>query len=39
MDLRIQLVDQEGYSMFQKGKAAPNDRARILLRAVAKIIN
>ena len=37
--LRIQLVDQEGRSMFQEGKAAPNDRARILLRAVARIIN
>ena len=37
--LRIQLVDQEGRSMFKEGQAAPNDRARILLRAVAKIIN
>ncbi len=37
--LRIQLVDQEGRSMFKEGMAAPNDRARILLRAVAKIIN
>ena len=37
--LRIQLVDQDGRSMFQEGKVAPNDRARILLRAVAKIIN
>jgi len=37
--LRIQLVDQEGRSMFKEGVAAPNDRARILLRAVAKIIN
>lgn len=25
--------------MFKEGMAAPNDRARILLRAVAKIIN
>ena len=25
--------------MFQEGKVAPNDRARILLRAVAKVIN
>jgi chemotaxis protein MotB len=37
--LRIQLVDQDGRSMFQEGKVMPNDRARILLRAVAKIIN
>ena len=37
--LRIQLVDQDGRSMFQEGKAAPNDRARILLRAVARVIN
>jgi chemotaxis protein MotB len=35
--LRIQLVDQEGRSMFNPGSAEPNDRARILLRAVAKI--
>jgi chemotaxis protein MotB len=35
--LRIQLVDQEGRSMFDPGSAKPNDRARILLRAVAKI--
>jgi chemotaxis protein MotB len=37
--LRIQLVDQEGRSMFKEGSAAPNDRARILLRAVARVIN
>jgi chemotaxis protein MotB len=36
--LRIQLVDQDGRSMFQEGRATPNDRARILLRAVAKIV-
>lgn len=35
--LRIQLVDQEGRSMFDPGSAKPNDRARILLRAVAQI--
>ena len=35
--LRIQLVDQEGRSMFDPGSAKPNDRAKILLRAVAKI--
>jgi len=37
--LRIQLVDQEGRSMFKEGSAQPNDRARLLLRAVAKVIN
>lgn len=36
--LRIQLVDQEGRSMFQENSKVPNDRARILLRAVAKVI-
>jgi chemotaxis protein MotB len=35
--LRIQLVDQEGRPMFDPGSAKPNDRAQILLRAVAKI--
>jgi chemotaxis protein MotB len=37
--LRIQLVDQEGRSMFEPGSAKPNDRARLLLRAVAKVVN
>jgi chemotaxis protein MotB len=37
--LRIQLVDQEGRSMFNPGSSQPNDRARILLRAVAKVVN
>lgn len=37
--LRIQLVDQEGRSMFAEGSGQPNDRARLLLRAVAKIVN
>jgi chemotaxis protein MotB len=37
--LRIQLVDQEGRSMFNTGTTVPNDRAKILLRAIAKIIN
>ena len=37
--LRIQLVDQEGRSMFNPGSATPNDRAKLLLRAIAKIIN
>jgi chemotaxis protein MotB len=36
--LRIQLVDQEGRSMFDQGSAKPNDRARLLLRAVAKVV-
>ena len=36
--LRIQLVDQEGRSMFDQGSARPNDRARLLLRAVSKVI-
>jgi chemotaxis protein MotB len=37
--LRIQLVDQEGRSMFNEGSMQPNDRAKLLLRAVAKVIN
>jgi chemotaxis protein MotB len=37
--LRIQLVDQEGRSMFNPGSAQPNERARVLLRAVARVIN
>ncbi len=37
--MRIQLVDQEGRSMFKENAAQPNDRARILLRAIAKIVN
>ena len=37
--LRIQLVDQEGRSMFEEGSATPNDRAKVLLKAVAKVIN
>jgi chemotaxis protein MotB len=37
--LRIQLVDQDGRSMFDTGQARPNDRARLLLRAVAKVVN
>lgn len=35
--LRIQLVDQEGRPMFRPGAAEPNDRAIVLLRAVAEI--
>jgi len=37
--LRIQLVDQDGRSMFNEGSAAPNDRAKVLLRAIAKVVN
>ena len=37
--LRIQLVDQEGRAMFNQGTATPNDRAKVLLRAISKIIN
>jgi len=37
--LRIQLVDQEGRSMFDLGSSKPNPRARLLLRAVAKVVN
>ena len=37
--LRIQLVDQEGRSMFDNNSAQPNDRARVLLRAITKVIN
>ena len=37
--LRIQLVDQEGRSMFSEGSARPNERAALLLRAISKVIN
>ena len=37
--LRIQLVDQEGRSMFESGSSRPNERARVLLRAVTKIVD
>jgi len=37
--LRIQLVDQEGRSMFNQGATQPNDRAKLLLRAISKVIN
>jgi chemotaxis protein MotB len=36
--LRIQLVDQEGRPMFDPASTQPNDRARILLRAVAQVV-
>lgn len=35
--LRIQLVDQDGRAMFRPGSAEPNERAVVLLRAVAEI--
>jgi chemotaxis protein MotB len=37
--LRIQLVDQEGRPMFDGGSTKPNARARVLLKAVTKILN
>ena len=37
--LRIQLVDQEGRSLFDQGATQPNARAKLLLRAVTKVIN
>jgi chemotaxis protein MotB len=36
--LRIQLVDQEGRSMFDPNSTKPNDRAKLLLRAVGRIV-
>jgi chemotaxis protein MotB len=36
--LRIQIVDQEGRSMFSAGDAQPNDRARRLLVAISGVI-
>lgn len=36
--LRIQLVDQEGRPMFEPGSAEPNDRARLVLQAAARIV-
>ncbi|MGQ3113496.1 MAG: OmpA family protein, partial [Brevundimonas sp.] len=37
--LRIQLVDQEGRSMFDQNSARPNARAQVLLRAISTVIN
>jgi chemotaxis protein MotB len=37
--LRIQLVDQEGRSMFTEGSSQPNERAKLLLRAISTVIN
>ncbi len=36
--LRIQLIDQEGRSMFSSGSSDPNDRARRLLVAISSVI-
>jgi chemotaxis protein MotB len=36
--LRIQLVDQERYSMFASGSAAPAEQTRRLLTTVARIV-
>jgi len=36
--LKIQIVDQEGRSMFSPGQAAPNERARRLLVAISSVI-
>jgi chemotaxis protein MotB len=36
--LRIQLVDQEGRPMFNPGSAEPNDRARLVLQAAARVV-
>jgi len=35
--LRIQLVDEEGRAMFAPGATEPNERAVVLLRAVAEV--
>ncbi|TGY87847.1 chemotaxis protein MotB [Marinicauda algicola] len=35
--LRIQLIDEEGRSMFEPGAVEPNERAVVLLRAVAEV--
>ena len=37
--LRLQIVDQEGRSMFNSGEAAPNDRARRLLVAISGVLS
>jgi chemotaxis protein MotB len=36
--LRIQIIDQEGRSMFASGAAEPNERARRLLTALSRVI-
>jgi chemotaxis protein MotB len=35
---RIQLVDQDGRSMFQAGSAEPTERVKVLLKEVARIV-
>ena len=37
--LRIQLVDQEGYSMFPRGSAIPQGRTKELIGLVAKAVS
>ncbi len=37
--LLIQLVDQEGRSMFDQGSAAPTQRVQLLLQSIAKTVN
>ena len=37
--MRIQLIDQDGRSMFPAGAAEPSERVKTLLQQVAKIIN
>jgi chemotaxis protein MotB len=37
--LRIQLIDQEGRSMFEQNSSRPNARATVLLRAISRVIN
>jgi len=37
--MRIQIVDQEGRSMFPPGAAEPYPRTQLLLREIAKVIN
>jgi chemotaxis protein MotB len=36
--LRIQIVDQEGRSMFEPGASIPNERARRLLTTIAGVV-
>ena len=37
--MRIQLVDQDGRSMFAPGQSEPTDRIEKLLAEIAKVIN
>jgi chemotaxis protein MotB len=37
--MRIQLVDQDGRSMFEPGQSAPTDRVQKLLQEIAKVVN